>query len=101
MTSFGHTTSSMNRNGIQVAIGQRWQSMDKRRPARSCEVVSISGGVATLLEYERNRQSDGLVAALKSTDTQIAGRAAAWKPDRVQVHIDRLHEHSTGWCLLA
>jgi hypothetical protein len=101
MANFGHKTASDNRDGIQVRVGQHWQSMDKRRPARSCEVVGIDGGVATLQEFERDRPSEGLLQALKSPDAKVAAWAAKWVPEPVKVHIDRMHAHSTGWRLLS
>ncbi len=100
MHSFGHTRLNTTRDGVQVATGQCWQSMDKRRPARSCKVTNVEEGVATLQEYERDRDSAGLVAARQSPDPKVAAYAAAWKPEAVRVHVHRMHTHSTGWRLL-
>lgn len=97
MKHFGRSFSNKNRDGVHVTVGQRWRSMDKRRPARSCEVVKVEGGVATLQEYGRDRPSEGLLEALKSKHPY----ASTWQPGPVEVQISRLHSHSTGWRLLA
>lgn len=96
LTTGLRTLTDTNRDGVRVAPGQRWVSLDKRRPARSCEVTKVEGGCATLLEFSRDRASEGMNALLRAGDP----RAATWKPEPVKVSLERMHEHSTGWRLV-
>lgn len=78
-------TKPANYNPEGVAVGQEWESTDRRTPGRRVRVVSLHGASAIV----------------EATAPSTKSGSGSFKPGRrTEVRLDRFRPTSTGWKLV-